>query len=213
MLKWAREHGCPWDESTCAAAAGEEQSTVLPDVQGGHLEVLQWAREQDPPCPWNSRVCHAAAERGNSEVLQWARDQGCPWDEDRMCELAAKGGHLDVLQWAREQNPPCPWNSEVCSAAAGGGHLDVLQWAREQGCPWDSRTIAAAEKNGFQDVLTWAKEHGCPEPMVQDDEEVGAPAWAGLGGMAGHYGIPDGPALWASWQAHLQAHPEFHQPA
>ena len=31
--KWARTNGCPWDEDTCAYAA-----------EGGHLEVLQWAR-------------------------------------------------------------------------------------------------------------------------------------------------------------------------
>ena len=47
MLKWAREHDCPWDEGDnyqldcCALAA-----------QGGHLEVLKWAREND--CPWNA---------------------------------------------------------------------------------------------------------------------------------------------------------------
>ena len=33
MLRWAREHGCEWDEQTCALAA-----------EGGHLDVLQWAR-------------------------------------------------------------------------------------------------------------------------------------------------------------------------
>jgi hypothetical protein len=34
MLRWAREQGYPWDESTCEHAA-----------KGGHLEVLRWARE------------------------------------------------------------------------------------------------------------------------------------------------------------------------
>ena len=32
-LAWAKELGCPWNENTCAKAA-----------EGGHLEVLQWAR-------------------------------------------------------------------------------------------------------------------------------------------------------------------------
>jgi len=38
VLKWAREHDCPWDEQTCAYAD-----------QYGHLEVLKWAREHDCP--------------------------------------------------------------------------------------------------------------------------------------------------------------------
>ena len=43
VLQWAREHGCPWNEWTCARAA-----------QNGHLEVLQWAL--DNGCPWNHRM-------------------------------------------------------------------------------------------------------------------------------------------------------------
>jgi len=31
VLKWAGENGCPWNESTCSAAAFR-----------GHLEVLKW---------------------------------------------------------------------------------------------------------------------------------------------------------------------------
>jgi len=44
VLKWAREHGCPWNENgycVCDDAAS-----------GGHLEVLKWAREHG--CPWSS---------------------------------------------------------------------------------------------------------------------------------------------------------------
>ena len=46
---WARENGCPWDETTCACAAW-----------CGHLEMLQWARENG--CPWNEETCWAAAQ-------------------------------------------------------------------------------------------------------------------------------------------------------
>ena len=50
-----RENGCSWDEETCASAA-----------EGGHLEMLQWARANG--CPWNERTCRGAAEGGNLEV-------------------------------------------------------------------------------------------------------------------------------------------------
>ena len=39
----AREHGCPWDEWTCHAAASN-----------GHMEVVKWARERD--CPWDEHT-------------------------------------------------------------------------------------------------------------------------------------------------------------
>ena len=40
VLKWARAHGCPWDEMTFSGAA-----------LNGHLEVLQWPRAHG--CPWD----------------------------------------------------------------------------------------------------------------------------------------------------------------
>ena len=171
MLKWAREHDCPWDEGTCGHAA-----------LGGHLEMLQWAREHN--CPWSAMTCYAAAFNGHLEVLQWAREHDCPW-ADTTSRAAAASGHLvgrcwsivsklvlkarlvsaletkydeppskvafnfnlrrynlAVLTWAREHG--CDWNSKTCRAAAGGGHLDVLRWAREHGCDWDASTCSAA---------------------------------------------------------------------
>jgi len=38
VLKWAREHDCPWDEQTGVIAA-----------QRGHADVLRWL--QDNGCP------------------------------------------------------------------------------------------------------------------------------------------------------------------
>jgi hypothetical protein len=70
-LQCALELGCPWNLSTCTAAA-----------RAGHLAVLQWARAQQPPCPWSERTCIAAAGGGHLAVLQWLRAQQppCPWD-------------------------------------------------------------------------------------------------------------------------------------
>jgi hypothetical protein len=62
-------------------------------------------------------------------VLQWARSQQppCPWDEEA-CSEAARGGHLEVLQWARSQEPPCPWDTRTRDRAASGRHQHVLEW-------------------------------------------------------------------------------------
>jgi len=55
-------------------------------AEGGHLEVLKWARENG--CPWNERTCSCAAKGGHLEVLKWARENGCPWGE-QTCSFAA----------------------------------------------------------------------------------------------------------------------------
>ena len=74
-------------------------------AEGGHLETLKWAREND--CPWDERTCAFAAKGGHLEVLKWARESGCPWD-GLTCTVAAKGGHLEVLKWLRAND--CPWS-------------------------------------------------------------------------------------------------------
>ena len=95
----AKERDFSWCQIICKHAA-----------QYGHLDVLHWARAQDPPCPWDANVCMYAARNGHLGVLQWlrAQDPPCPWGED-VCRRAAQNGHLDVLHWARAQDPPCPW--------------------------------------------------------------------------------------------------------
>ena len=93
---------------------------------GGHLEVLQWAREND--CPWDEETCAFAAYGGHLEVLKWARENDCPWNWET-CANAAEYGHLEVLQWARENG--CPWNIEAVRAnATNGSHLEMLEWLR-----------------------------------------------------------------------------------
>ena len=82
-MKWARAHGCPWDEDTFDEAATH-----------GHLEVLMWMREHG--CPWDaSMMCERAAAYMHLDVLKWLREQDCSWDVD-ICEAAARNGHLEA---------------------------------------------------------------------------------------------------------------------
>ena len=78
-------------------------------ARGGHLEVLQWAREHG--CPWHKGTTYAAAFWGHLEVLQWVREHGCPWHEWTTC-AAAREGHLDVLQWVVDNG--CLWHEDAC---------------------------------------------------------------------------------------------------
>ena len=97
------------------------------------VPMVEWAASMG--CIWlNLKFVNIAAWRGLLEVLQWLRgeDPPCPWSEDT-CSEAAGGGHLEVLQWLRGQDPPCPWDKVQCTdLAAGGGHVEVELWLNAQ---------------------------------------------------------------------------------
>jgi hypothetical protein len=103
VLRWLREHDCPWGVTSCTCAAGAER-----------LDTLKWLRQHH--CPWNSRTMREAARRGNIDILCWLLEQGAPWDA-WVCTYAAHGGDLETLQWLREHG--CPWDKDCCTHAAG----------------------------------------------------------------------------------------------
>ncbi|CAB9530144.1 ankyrin repeat protein [Seminavis robusta] len=181
VMQWVRQNGLnpfipwesfPWNEMTSAYAA-----------ENGHLELLQWLKENG--CPWDSWTCHRAASGGHLEILKWARENGCPWNE-YTCACAAENGNLEILKWAREND--CPWNEQTCSRAAKNGHLDILEWVHENGCPWNEATCSGAAEGGHMEILSglvkmvvhgvnihaiklrrmpilnlkWARANGCP---------------------------------------------------
>jgi hypothetical protein len=79
LFLWARDGmGMPISEGIYEEAASRghlallqhfRATAALPWIReisiaackGGHLEVLQWLRAQDPPCPWDAGVCKYAA--------------------------------------------------------------------------------------------------------------------------------------------------------
>jgi len=70
--------GKPWDPFS---------THVVGQPKNGHLEVLQWARQNG--CEWDPWTCCWAAKNGHLEVLQWARQNGYEWDS-QTCRWAAK---------------------------------------------------------------------------------------------------------------------------
>ena len=97
--------------------------------------MLQWARMQNPPLPWDAVTCNVAARGGHLEVLKWARGQDppCPWDS-RTLTSAANGGHLELLKWVQEHDPTLHdlWNVWTCANAADGGcQVLTMMWVRK----------------------------------------------------------------------------------
>ena len=116
VLRWARQHGCPWGFGTCEAAA-----------MGGHLEVLKWARERG--CPWGRGTRQAAARGGHLEVLQWAREHGCPESVERQRQQFPHG-HQMAIVWLAARSPlGWPWPLVRGLAIAHTG-FRVMRFAR-----------------------------------------------------------------------------------
>lgn len=163
ILKWCREHGCPWDGRTSGNAA-----------KGGHWDILKWCREQEHPCPWFSYyILNRVIEGGNLDILKWCINHGYPRgsyvEQELACSISALYGHLEILKLLRDQG--YQWNEWTCARAARGGYLDILKWCREQDppCPWDRRTCINAAKSGHRDILKWCIEQGCPcDEMIFD---------------------------------------------
>jgi hypothetical protein len=93
MLQWLHNTGCPWDSTTCHAAAS-----------GGHLDVLTWLHNSG--CPWDSTTCSVAAMGGHLATLQWAREHHCPWNMYSVRAWLTLDGHVDMLRWLDEQGVP-----------------------------------------------------------------------------------------------------------
>jgi hypothetical protein len=147
LLKYLREKGYEWDESTCAYAASE-----------GHVHVLEYLRTNG--CPWSSHLClHFAAAGNHLDTLKWLREHGCPWDSN-LTAVAAENGHFEMLKWLHEHG--CPWDEDTLSSAVVNGRLDMIKWLRENGCPWNEAATAVAAGCGQLETLIWLHENGCP---------------------------------------------------
>ena len=93
LLKWLRAEGCPLDVRVVHSLA-----------KAGDTAMLEWARSQDPPCPWDSHTHAIAAGHGNLACMQWLHGAGlalCPG----LCALAAtKGEHTPMAQRAEQRD-------------------------------------------------------------------------------------------------------------
>jgi len=133
-----------------------------------NIGLLQWARVQDPPLPWNESACDAAIEHDNLDILKWLMDPNtgggaCP--ARYCCEKIAKFGSIRLMEWARSpEQGPVPWGA-ACSYAAECGRIHMLEWLRDPStgggiCPWSlaSHPCIDAAYSGQLDALKWLRD-------------------------------------------------------
>ena len=152
-IKWLRSKGKHFDQFCVADAAGRGHLEAIKEMRRSKAR----GTDESSRARWSEEAVEEAAKGGHLEVVQWLRQNGCPWSI-WACTFSARGGHLEVLKWARDQDPPCPWDWATCARAAEGGQLEVLKWLRDQDppCPWSRcKCRRRASKYGHQHVVDW----------------------------------------------------------
>jgi len=163
-IKWLRIQGCGWDRETTIHCA-----------RNCHLSVLQWMRNQSPPCPMDfTTICTEAIRStmgGDFSTLKWLYAQGCTVNQGTM-DAAARLGLLDTMKWLRSLDPPCPWDDEVFRDAAvciwWNPSLEILNWLHTQGCPWDvSKCLISSSAAGNLAAIQWILSlEDAPQPIT-----------------------------------------------
>ena len=109
------------------------------------MDVLQFLRSQDPPCPWDEHTCF----------------------------YAVREGHLEVLKWLRDQDPPCPWGRRYCKALATGSedpyeitthHQHIIDWIDRQEDESDCDSEEQRERERMREIameeMMWGDDDG-----------------------------------------------------
>ena len=107
-LQYLRDHDSQWNETLFGSASLNDHMFVArwweKAAMNGHVNVLQWCRENG--CPWDDATCYYAANGGHLNVLQWCLESGCPWRKDECRSIADSCDHFHVVQWIDESSYP-----------------------------------------------------------------------------------------------------------
>ena len=170
VLKWARQHGCPWEDELDMDSASDEwtddtMSTVGAAAVGGHLECFAFAVENGAPRTW--RALRAAAKNGRLAVLEWAVGHGLQFESrEELYEEEEEWAEIEdeVAEGEEEDGGSGASGFEAgsCAAAARGGHKEVLRFLAVQGVPRNWRTLRAAVRGGHLELAKWLRDkQGC----------------------------------------------------
>ncbi len=183
LLKLAREHGCPWNDSVTQYAARN------------NFEMLKWAFENG--CPMHESACDEAASVSNFKCFVYAHEHGSEIssytiktviqevdmqnilkfieyivtlgyslqeleDDFQMTYHISRkeyNGH-GPLKWVHEQG--IRFCEEVCDHAICSDNFEMLKWLDELGYTMDKNNACeyAVQNDNFE-MFKWLHEKGC----------------------------------------------------
>jgi hypothetical protein len=131
---------------TFRAVHGREKPQNSPQYTGSWRICSSWSSKAAPSI---EKVIVSAAENGHLDIVQWALNQEYVMENAHLAAYAATGGHLHIMQFAKGRAGAAAGWLEVpgaspgimeraCADVAINGHLECLQFLRENNCPWEA---------------------------------------------------------------------------
>lgn len=166
---WLSAKGCPRDQRACEAAARNGSVDMLEFLRGGNVpcpigagaaaaaaeadqvSALAWLFESAAMPAVRTPLLMRAAQHGARRVLAWLRARGAVAFVPAACEFAARGGQLDTLRWLLADVGVEP-QMKACREAARGGHLGCLRLLHAR-CACDATVCSAAASGGHVHIL------------------------------------------------------------
>jgi len=142
-LKYAHEHGAPWDTECAAGAAAS-----------GHLHILKYLHAQG--CPWSIQATNNAAYHNHLDCLIYLHENGCPWGESTAAN-AAMQGHIKCLEYVCENN--CPLGTLTMELTAEKGNFEMVLYLFNHGCPLSEKVFMWAARFGNVEIMHFLVGH------------------------------------------------------
>lgn len=148
LLQWLCEHGSRCTRDVYDAA-----------VAGGHVDIVQWIRQQHLEFVCSPAAMDATAGRGQLAMLKWLQGDLSNRCTRAAMDTAAAHGHLDVVQWLHANR------SEGCSAAAideaaANGHLTIVQFLHNHRSErFTINAMKEAALYGHLELIKWLDTH------------------------------------------------------
>jgi hypothetical protein len=159
LLKWLREHGCPW----------KEKFVLLAAARGNSVLVLKWLSTQTSP--WSvelkqQMLWHAGCYRRRA-TAQWLRKtQQAAWPLSFHGALDFDGAAVKpdcwsaaVVKWALASG--CTWGTWSCQQLAPVSYICDCK-AGEHAESDNTPTHYTCDRGQAQALFAWAHKNGCP---------------------------------------------------
>ena len=130
-LRFAHEHGYPWDDNTLSACLYIYCDAIDNDNTPSNYDPFQcFTYALENGCDWSPRIyIHHPLN-----IIKYANEHGYPWPEDITLDYALTSRTIELI-YAYENGQP--WHPDVCTLLAADGDISTLKYATEHGCPFD----------------------------------------------------------------------------
>jgi hypothetical protein len=142
-----------------------EHALVL--AGNGHLEALQWARNEGVEFPAN--ICAAAASSGKLDVLKYCIENGAICDDD-VVSSAMISESFECVEYCLE-TLKLPWGNETLLLALKISP-EMLKYCLENGAPQDIRAIQVACRCTDLEAVNLFARSFHPFPHTPDEFEL-----------------------------------------